>query len=75
MEDNMTRIEMGVMVMRMNDGVAALRERGDYYASVCPFTDVPQWAKSSIGFLYDNKLAAGQSSTTFGTDDAASVKY
>ena len=75
MEDNMTRIEMGVMVMRMNDGVAALRERGDYYTSVCPFTDVPQWAKSSIGFLYDNKLAAGQSSTTFGTDDVSKRDY
>ena len=75
LEDNMTRIEMGVMVMRMNDGVAALRERGDYYASVCPFTDVPQWAKSSIGFLYDNKLAAGQSSTTFGTDDVSKRDY
>lgn len=75
LEDNMTRIEMGVMVMRMNDGVAALRERGDYYTSVCPFTDVPQWAKSSIGFLYDNKLAAGQSSTTFGTDDVSKRDY
>lgn len=49
--------------------------RGDYYASVCPFTDVPQWAKSSIGFLYDNKLAAGQSSTTFGTDDVSKRDY
>ncbi len=73
--DTMTRVEMGVMVMRMNDGIAALREKGDYYAQVCPFTDVPQWAKSSIGFLYDNKLAAGQSADKYGTSDVTKRDY
>ena len=73
--DTMTRVEMGVMVMRMNDGLAALRENGTYYAAVCPFTDVPQWAKSSIGFLYDKKLAAGQSSTNFGTGNVTKRDY
>lgn len=73
--DKMTRVEMGVMVMRMNDGVAALRENGSYYAEICPFTDVPQWAKSSIGFLYDKKLAAGQSATTYGTSDVTKRDY
>ncbi len=73
--DTMTRIEMGVMVMRMNDGQAALRENGAYYAQVCPFIDVPQWAKSSIGFLYDKKLAAGQSASLFGTSDVTKRDY
>ena len=63
------------MVMRMNDGVAALREKGDYYTSVCPFTDVPEWARSSIGFLYEQKLVAGQSTTTFGTDAVSKRDY
>lgn len=75
LDDNMTRIEMGVMVMRMNDGFAALREKGDYYAALCPFTDVPDWARSSIGYLYDNKLAAGQTATTFGTDAVSKRDY
>lgn len=75
LDDGMTRVEMGVMVMRMNDGVAALREKGDYYTSVCPFTDVPEWARSSIGFLYEQKLAAGQSATTFGTDAVSKRDY
>ena len=73
--DTMTRVEMGVMVMRMNGGQAALRENGAYYAQLCPFTDVPQWAKSSIGFLYDKKLAAGQSSTKFGTSNVTKRDY
>lgn len=75
LDDSMTRIEMGVMVMRMNDGVAALREKGDDYAALCPFTDVPDWARSSIGFLYDNKLAAGQTATTFGTNAVSKRDY
>ena len=73
--DKMTRVEMGVMVMRMNDGQDALRENGAYYAQVCPFTDVPQWAKSSIGFLYDHKLAAGQSASLYGTGDVTKRDY
>ena len=71
----MTRVEMGVMVMRMHDGITALRENGDYYAQVCPFTDVPQWAKSSIGFLYDNNLVAGQSAAAFGTGEVTKRDY
>lgn len=75
LEDSMTRVEMGVMVMRMNDGIAALREKGDYYASLCPFTDVPEWARSSIGFLYEQKLVAGQSADTFGTSAVSKRDY
>ena len=73
--DNMTRVEMGVIVMRMTNGQDALRENGAYYAQVCPFTDVPQWAKSSIGFLYDHKLAAGQSASLYGTGDVTKRDY
>jgi len=75
LEDNMTRVEMGVMVMRMNGGLNALREKGDYYTSICPFTDVPKWAKSSIGFLYDSKLVAGQSANTFGAGNVTKRDY
>ncbi len=73
--DTMTRVEMGVMVMRMNDGLTALRENSAYYTQVCPFTDVPNWAKSSIGFLYDKKLAAGQSADKYGTTDVTKRDY
>ena len=58
-----------------NPALVALRENGAYYAQICPFTDVPQWAKSSIGFLYDKKLAAGQSSTKFGTSNVTKRDY
>ena len=75
LQDSMTRIEMGVMVMRMNDGLASLQKNGAYYASLCPFYDVPQWAKSSIGFLYDKHLVSGQSDTIFGTGVVSKRDY
>lgn len=75
LNDAMTRIEMGVMVMRMNGGKEALTEAESYYQEACPFTDVPDWAKASIGFLYDNHLVAGQSETTFGTGAVTKQDY
>lgn len=75
LDEPMTRIEMGVMVMRMNQGIEALQKDGAYYQEICPFTDVPDWAKSSIGFLYDHKLAAGQSETIFGTESVTIRDY
>lgn len=32
-----------------------------------PFTDVPDWAKPYVGWLYENKLTNGTSDTTYGT--------
>lgn len=75
LKDSITRIEMGVMVMRMNGGLTAIKENSSYYESACPFTDVPQWARSSIGYLYDKKLAAGQTATTFGTGAVTKQDY
>jgi hypothetical protein len=75
LEDYMTRVEMGVMVMRMNDGISALQADGTRYAELCPFTDVPEWAKSSIGFLYERKLVAGQSATTYGIGNVSKRDY
>lgn len=75
LEDPMTRVEMGVMVMRMHGGIEALQKDGAYYQELCPFTDVPDWAKSSIGFLYDNKLVAGQTESTFGTESVTIRDY
>lgn len=39
-----------------------------------PFEDVPQWAASYVGYLYNNQLAYGTSQTRFGADDLLSVQ-
>lgn len=76
LNDAMTRIEMGVMVTRMYGGIAFTAEKTEaYYQTICPFIDVPNWAKSSIGYLYDQRLVAGQSETTFGTNAVSKRDY
>lgn len=40
-----------------------------------PFTDVPFWADSYIGYAYEHKLTEGISSTQFGTGDASASMY
>lgn len=75
LEDNMTRIEMGVMVMRMNGGNEEIAQNPDFYTQQCIFTDVPDWAKSAIGFLYSEKLVAGQGNNLFGTGEVTKQDY
>lgn len=40
-----------------------------------PFTDVPAWADSYVGFAYENGLTNGISATTFGTQAANAQAY
>lgn len=76
LEDDMTRVEMGAMILRINGGMLLTEEKDEaYYLECCPFTDVPDWAKSTIGYLYDNQLIAGQSETTFGTGPVSRRDY
>lgn len=39
-----------------------------------PFTDVPDWAKPYVGWLYENKLTNGTSDTTYGTSSACTAQ-
>lgn len=75
LEENMSRVEMGVMVMRLNDGKDKIAANEAYYLQQCIFTDVPLWAKSAIGYLYDNGLVAGQGNNQLGTGDVTKKDY
>lgn len=39
-----------------------------------PFTDVPDWAKPYVGWLYENKLTNGTSDTTYSTSSACTAQ-
>ena len=75
LDEPMNRVEMGVMVMRMNRGQKELAAASDFYAGQSPFTDVPKWAASTIGYLYAKKLVAGMGETTFGTGNVTKQDY
>jgi hypothetical protein len=60
-----TRAEAAVSLVRLL-GKESEALAGTYNL---PFTDVPDWAKQHVGYLYANKLANGTSDTTFGSGD------
>lgn len=59
-----TRTEAAVMLLRLM-GVYDEAGKGGYSH---PFTDVPKWADSYIGYMYENGLTKGVSATKFGAD-------
>lgn len=58
----MTRDEAAAMLTRFLGG-AQEAASGKY---THPFTDVPDWANDSVGWLYQNKLTYGVSATKYG---------
>lgn len=66
-----TRIEAVIMLIRLL-GKEGEAKSGTY---THPFTDVPEWADSYIGYAYEKSLANGTGSTTFGTEDATAQMF
>jgi len=66
-----TRVEALVMLIRVlgkeNDAL-----NGYYYH---PFTDVPAWADSYVGYAYQTGLTKGVSETEFGSGNAGASTY
>lgn len=65
-----TRAEAAIMLVRLLGEEDAAK--ADTYDT--PFTDVPDWAAPYVGWLYENQLTMGVSSTKFGTRDTCSAQ-
>lgn len=66
-----TRIEAIIMLIRvLGKDKDALSGKSSH-----PFTDVPDWADSYVGYAYENGLSNGTSATTFGEEDASAEMY
>lgn len=67
-----TRAEAATMLVRLLGKEAEAKEKN--YTT--PFTDVPDWAKPYVGWLYENKLTNGTTNTTYGSNsDCTSQMY
>jgi len=64
-----SRIEGAVMLVRLL-GKESLAKQGVFKH---PFNDVPAWADSYIGYLYQNGLTKGISDSQFGSNDLMSA--
>ena len=66
-----TRVEALVMLIRtLGEEQAAL---GGSFSH--PFTDVPSWANSYVGYAYQKGLTNGVSATEFGSGNASAAMY
>ena len=64
-----TRAEAAVMLVRLLGQETAAK--GMTYSA--PFTDVPDWAKPYVQYLYEKGLTSGQTATTFAPGDACTA--
>lgn len=66
-----TRVEAVVMLVRLLGAETDAAELNYNH----PFTDVPDWADSYIGYAYQKGYVKGVSADTFGTDDVTGAMF
>lgn len=67
--NNLARAHLAVLLARLVGNPEHLAADQSFYASQCVFTDVPDWAKSFVGFCYTNGLVAGYGNGLYGAND------
>lgn len=65
----LTRAELAVILTRLSDDTGDMGRNAAYYRTICPFTDVPEWAMPYAGYCAEKKLMAGYGNRLFGPSD------
>lgn len=65
----LTRAELAVILTRLSDKTGDMGRNSAYYRTICPFTDVPEWAMPYAGYCAEKKLMAGYGNKLFGPND------
>ena len=65
----LTRAELAVILTRLSDDTGDMGRNAAYYRTICPFTDVPEWAMPFAGYCAEKKLMAGYGNKRFGPND------
>ena len=66
---SLTRAELAVILTRLADKTGDMDRNAAYYRTICPFTDVPDWAMPYAGYCAEKKLMAGYGNKQFGPSD------
>lgn len=69
LDSSLTRAELAVILTRLSDGTGDMGRNAAYYRTICPFTDVPEWAMPYAGYCAEKKLMAGYGNKLFGPSD------
>ncbi|NBI11495.1 S-layer homology domain-containing protein [Colidextribacter sp. OB.20] len=69
LDSSLTRAELAVILTRLSDDTGDMGRNAAYYRTICPFTDVPEWAMPYAGYCAEKKLMAGYGNKQFGPND------
>ncbi len=69
LSSGLTRAELAVILTRLSDDTGDMGRNAAYYRTICPFTDVPEWAMLYAGYCAEKKLMAGYGNKQFGPND------
>lgn len=65
----LTRAELAAILTRLSDETGDMDRNAAYYRTICPFTDVLEWAMPFAGYCAEKKLMAGYGNKLFGSND------
>ncbi len=69
LSSGLSRAELAVILTRLSDETGDMDRNAAYYRTICPFTDVPEWAMPFAGYCAEKKLMAGYGNKQFGPND------
>ena len=69
LEQGLTRAQMSALLTRIVTDSEQFETDSAFYRSLCSFTDVPEWAKSYVGYCVANNLVAGYGNGRYGSND------
>ena len=69
LQSNLTRAHLAAILTRLSGGPDNTQPELLSYADQCRFSDVPDWAKSYIGYCYAHGLMFGYNTDTFGSSN------
>lgn len=70
LDAGLNRAQLAVILTRLSDETGDMGRNAEYYRTVCPFTDVPEWAMPYAGYCAEKKLMSGYGNRLFGPNDA-----
>ncbi len=69
LDKGLTRAELAVILARLNDDNGEFTAYPDGFAYLCSFSDVPDWAKSAVGYCWNRGLIKGYGNGLYGSGD------
>lgn len=70
LEKGLTRIELAAILTRLHGNPEHVAADQAYYTKQCTFTDVPNWARLSVGYCAAQGLMLGYGDSRFGSYDS-----